>query len=161
MLTASPLWQSYTLAFTWKSENLSLLVVEERDEGGATDCSYTAAPHTLFLSRIAPRYRRRSDTIYLTDRSIDLPLEKLTLDLVDRCIKYQPQRWGRLTKKKRKLPRTISMSLSRHYLNVFAFRKALRLAHRERTNWPCVTCNLFDSTMLHVGVKTHLSHGGM
>ena len=27
---ASPLWQSYTLAFTWKSKNPSLLVVKER-----------------------------------------------------------------------------------------------------------------------------------
>lgn len=58
---ASLLWQSYTLAFTWKkkSKNLSLLVVKEREEGGVTDCSYTAVPHTSFLSRIAPRYRRK------------------------------------------------------------------------------------------------------
>lgn len=41
---------------------------------------------------------------------------------LDHCIKYQP-RLGAV--RKRKLPRMISMSLSRHYLNVFACRKAL------------------------------------
>lgn len=37
-----------------KSKNLSLLVVKERQEGGLTDCSYTAVPHKSFLIRIAP-----------------------------------------------------------------------------------------------------------
>lgn len=139
---ASPLWQSYTLAFTWKkkSKNLSLLVVKEREEGGLTGCGYTAVPHTSLLSRVAPEVQAE-----ITDRFAmhcwhhlrDLPHSlffshsELNLDLLTVVSSISRGMGGAVWK--RKLPRMISMSLSRHNWNVFACRKALWLAHRERT----------------------------
>lgn len=137
-----PLWQSYTLAFTRKSKNLSLLVVKEREEGGLTEWSYTTVPHKSFLIRIAPEVQveitngfamRCRNHLKDLPHSLFFSLSELNLDRFIVITRVSPSEG---LSEKGNCP----ASLSRHYLNVFACRKALWLAHRERTTllkWPC------------------------
>lgn len=105
-------------------------------------------PHTSFLSRTAPRYRRRIQVGLLT------PFSGPTTFIVLLLVRTKPwflEHWAVLNKK---LPRMILVSLSCHYLKVFVCRKALWLhAEREQLLFdPVVTCNLFVLIMLPFAV---------
>lgn len=126
----------------WHSHEKARILAYWLSKKEEEEAQLTAATRQLLthhsLSRIAPRYSRRftkwlSDTIYRTCHSLFWPLV--------RCVKYQLQLEGRVGGG---LPRMISMSLSRHYFfNVLACKKALWLAHRERTKRTLLkTCNL-------------------
>lgn len=138
----SPLWQSYTLAFTRKSKNLSLLDVKER-RGRFNWLQLHSSSSQITLDQNCPR-GTGGDHKWICNVLLK-PFQGPTIFIVLLLIRTKPRPFNIVItsispseglSEKGNCP----VSLSRHYLNVFACRKALWLAHRERTTlfkWPC------------------------
>ena len=142
---ASPLWQSYTLAFTWKNARILAYWLSKK-EGVRSGSSH------IVLVQSRPEVQaeithgfsmRRWHHLQDLPHSFVVLLIRTNPRPLYRRVKYQPWRgavW------RTELPRVISMSLSRHYLMYLHVGRHCDL-HTEREqlylNDPVITCNVF------------------